>query len=220
MDRRRFVKATGLGVAGWAVGCTSDPVRDPKPSDAGSPAIDSGPVRIDAGEPLSDVGQGPRDAGQAGCSVTGADIEGPYYRPGVPIRSNLDLYSEVGDPLVLQGTVTDEECTPLSQAVVEIWHANPAGDYDTRSADKRYYGQVATNAAGVYSFSTLMPGRYLNGATYRPAHIHMKVFVAGVERLTTQIYFDGDPYSAADPFFEADRSVPVQAGIADFSITV
>ena len=213
MDRRRFVKATGLGMAGLAVGCASDAVQDPKPVDVGAPPADAGQARLD-------TGRAPSDTGLSGCTSTGADIEGPYYRPGVPVRSNLNLYAEEGDALVLQGTVTDRDCRPISQAVVEIWHANPAGEYDLRSADKRYYGQVATDAAGVYSFSTLMPGRYLNGDTYRPAHIHMKVFVGGAERLTTQLYFDGAPYNAGDPFFEADRSVPVQAGVADFAITV
>ena len=35
---------------------------------------------------------------------------------------------------------------------------------------------------------------------FRPSHIHAKVYVDGVERLTTQLYFVGDPFIAADPW--------------------
>ncbi len=213
MDRRRFVRTTGFGVAGLAAGCAGTTVQNNQPKDAGSPPAD-------AGQNLVDSGTGPVDTGRSGCSATSADIEGPYYRAGVPVRANLNLYGDTGDPLTLEGRVTDDACRPIANAVVEIWHANPSGAYDTNSQDKRYYGQVATDAAGAYAFQTLMPGRYLNGPTYRPAHIHMKVFVGTTERLTTQIYFDGDPFSASDPFFAAQRSVPVEDGTAIFPVTV
>jgi len=45
-----------------------------------------------------------------------------------------------------------------------------------------------------------VPGRYLNGAQYRPAHVHVKVSAPGFLPLTTQLYFPGDPYNAVDPF--------------------
>jgi catechol 1,2-dioxygenase len=47
----------------------------------------------------------------------------------------------------------------------------------------------------------VVPGRYLNGREYRPAHIHIKVAAPGFAPLTTQLYFPGDPYNARDPFF-------------------
>jgi len=52
-------------------------------------------------------------------------------------------------------------------------------------------------------------GRYLNGTEYRPAHIHLKVWVGGVERLTTQIYFEGDPYLESDLFVEDGLVIPL-----------
>ncbi|MEM6927391.1 MAG: dioxygenase, partial [Myxococcota bacterium] len=86
------------------------------------------------------------------------------------------------------------------------WHADPAGDYDG-SADGKYRGQTRTDADGAYRFETLVPGRYLNGAQFRPAHVHVKVWVDGVERLTTQLYFANDPYNDVDPWFDPDRIV-------------
>jgi protocatechuate 3,4-dioxygenase beta subunit len=206
MDRRTFVSTTSIGLAGLASGCVPAPV-------VGRP--DAGPgVTPDAGPGVTP------DAGPGICEPTNNDIEGPFYRADVPIRSDLNLYSDVGEALVLGGIVTDEACQAIPNAVVEIWQANPTGDYDNDSSEQRYRGQVATDAEGRYSFSTLMPGRYLNGGTYRPAHIHMKVWVANSERLTTQIYFDGDPFSAGDPWYEAERSVAVQDGAGTFDVAV
>jgi catechol 1,2-dioxygenase len=45
-----------------------------------------------------------------------------------------------------------------------------------------------------------VPGRYLNGRRYRPTHVHVKLRAAGHRELTTQLYFEGDPYNAGDDF--------------------
>jgi len=142
------------------------------------------------------------------CTTTTADSEGPFYLPGIPVRGELDLYGEAGQRLTLSGTVRDSACRPIARAVVEIWHADGAAVYDTTSPEKRYYGQVATGADGSYSFHTLIPAPYLNGSQYRPKHVHMKIWLPELtdsgpvlrQVLTTQIYFEGDPYIAQDPW--------------------
>ena len=197
MDRRKFVVSTGLGWVGATLGCVPK-----KPPEDSAVAPSSSP-----------------DAQV--CPPTDRDIEGPYYREGVPIRSDLNLYGDEGKRLLLAGTLTGSNCMPIANAVVEIWHANPSGAYDTATDEKRYYGQVATDDAGAWSFKTLMPGRYLNGGRYRPAHIHLKAWVDGVARLTTQIYFDGDPYNEGDSWFDEARSVEVgEDGSARFDVAV
>ena len=40
-------------------------------------------------------------------------------------------------------------------------------------------------------------------------HFHMKVWVGGVERLTTQLYFEGDPYIEGDSWASLDRALRV-----------
>ena len=69
----------------------------------------------------------------------------------------------------------------------------------------------ATDGDGNYSVHTKKPGWYLDGSAFRPSHIHAKVYVNGVERLTTQIYFEGDPYIAGDSmaFDAGDRIIPL-----------
>jgi protocatechuate 3,4-dioxygenase beta subunit len=121
----------------------------------------------------------------------------------------------------LTGFVLDLDCNPVPDAVVEIWHAEPtavpvdeltAADsvpYDNTSSEMRYRGQTATDATGQYSFHTKKPGWYLNGGTFRPMHIHVKVWVGGVERLTTQLYFEGDPYIEGDSWAGPDRELTV-----------
>lgn len=202
MDRRRFVAVSGLSLVGLAAGCV------PKP-----------PVETDS--PADSQPDSPADTQPQECPPTGPDIEGPYYREGVPVRSDLDLYGETGEPLVLSGVVRDAACVPVANAVVEIWHANPAGDYDTDTDEKRYYGQVATDAQGRFEFNTLVPGRYLNAGQYRPAHVHLKVWVERTERLTTQIYFAGDPYNEVDKWFDADRMVTLDdQGRGTFDVAI
>jgi protocatechuate 3,4-dioxygenase beta subunit len=207
MHRRTFVSTTTLGLAGLATGCTPPPQRPP-PQDGGPQGItDAGP-------------EGTPDTGNSTCPNTGADIEGPFYRANVPIRSDLNLYGDEGETLILSGIVTNARCQAIPNAIVEIWQANPTGDYDNNSAEQRYRGQVATDEQGHYAFNTLMPGRYLNGDTYRPAHLHLKVWVADTERLTTQLYFDGDPFNADDPWYDEERSMALMNGEGTFNISV
>ena len=45
---------------------------------------------------------------------------------------------------------------------------------------------------------------------YRPSHFHVKVWVDGIERLTTQLYFEGDPYFGVDSIWLPELIMPVQ----------
>jgi len=128
------------------------------------------------------------------CPVrTEPNIEGPFFRPNAPLRATLSR------GLILTGVVRDTRCRPMRDAVIEVWQANPAGDYDLNGDVFR--GRLRTDAAGAYRIETTTPGRYLNGGVYRPAHIHVKVHANGRPSLTTQLYFPGDPYADADPWF-------------------
>lgn len=171
-----------------------------------------------------------RPDGQAAdaCIPTTTDILGPYYRAGAPFRSNLVVPGDPGAILNYKGKITDEECRPLSNAIVDVWQANSDAEYDGTSADFNYRGRFETGANGEYTFHSIKPGWYLNGAQYRPAHIHFRVTKPGYTELITQLYFEGDPYIAADPWASdpsADlRIVPIvvtgNEGTAVFDITL
>ena len=74
----------------------------------------------------------------------------------------------------------------------------PRGEYDNDGY--RFRGALTTDAQGRWELRTIVPGRYLNGDRYRPAHVHVKLRAAGYRALTTQLYFAGDPYNDGDPF--------------------
>lgn len=152
-------------------------------------------------------------AQQRVCATTTVDIEGPYYRAGAPMRSDLVDPRMDGERLWIRGRVLGPDCaTPLAGALLDLWSADAHGHYDNDGARDLHgamflRGRVRTGTDGTFVIRTLLPGHYLNGAQYRPAHLHFKVGAPGRRGLTTQLYFPGDPYNAADPFFHPSRLV-------------
>ena len=141
-------------------------------------------------------------AADASCLPRTEDnIEGPFFLAGAPDRSNLMVAGEPGVPLAISGVVRDGGCRPIAGAVIEVWHADANGEYD--NAGYVHRGVLRCDPAGRYDLATIVPGHYLNGPTYRPAHVHMKVYGHGQPVLTTQLYFPGDPYNDNDPFIRS-----------------
>jgi len=125
---------------------------------------------------------------------TPQEIDGPYFRLGAPMRSNL---LEPGDKpeIVLSGRVLNTKGTPIPNAVVNIWSSDAVGNYDM--VGYKYTGYVFTDSEGRYEFTTIIPGCYFP----RDAkHIHVKV--QGVSSpVTTQLYIEGEPGNEDDPFY-------------------
>jgi protocatechuate 3,4-dioxygenase beta subunit len=164
-------------------------------------ACGSRAARRDASVTLSPTPYIADDDGQppVQCNgATAANIEGPFYKPGAPHRAVLADDRDRGERLVIAGTVLSTECEPIANAELDIWHADAAGRYDLDGYHFR--GALVTDAKGRYELHTIVPGRYLNGDRYRPAHVHVKLRAAGRRELTTQLYFAGDPYNDGDPF--------------------
>ena len=144
---------------------------------------------------------------QEGCLTT-PDIQGPFYIENPPNISILTPPKITSDFFFITGTVYAKNCkTPIPNAVVDIWHANK-GMYDETSNtflnsdyENNYYrGKVFTDSNGNYAFQTIMPGKYLNGLTYRPSHIHYKSSYLNQNEITTQLYFEGDSSIETDPW--------------------
>ncbi|MGH6893015.1 MAG: hypothetical protein ACREEP_12215 [Dongiaceae bacterium] len=152
------------------------------------------------------------------CRTTEADIIGPFYRFGAPFRTRLAEADEPGQRLSVYGTVYSSDCrTPLPRALIEVWQANSAGQYDTDKPGNfteatafHLRGMMLTDEQGQYEIETVLPGRYpippglpglenYAGQT-RPAHIHFRIMEIQHVPLTTQLYFEDDPYIATDPW--------------------
>jgi protocatechuate 3,4-dioxygenase beta subunit len=124
-----------------------------------------------------------------------------YAKDGLPI----------GERIIVHGYVLDENARPVKNALVEVWQANAGGRYrhkkDTYLApiDPNFggCGRTLTNADGYNFYRTIKPGAYpwRNSVNdWRPAHIHYSISGTGfVQRLVTQMYFEGDPLIATLP---------------------
>ncbi|MCT8996834.1 protocatechuate 3,4-dioxygenase subunit beta [Chelativorans intermedius] len=113
--------------------------------------------------------------------------------------------SAIGPRIIVYGKVLDENARPVPGVLVEFWQANAGGRYRHKKdgylapLDPNFggCGRTITDAEGNYFFRTIQPGAYPwpNGINdWRPAHIHFSLFGHGfVQRLITQMYFEGDP---------------------------
>ena len=149
---------------------------------------------------------------QPGCGApTPADIEGPFYKAGAPLRADLAEPGSKADKLVLAGVVRSADCKPLAGVTLDLWHADAGGAYD--NAGYRYRGIVTTDAQGRYRVQTNLPPPYMG----RPRHIHVKLQQPGGKILTTQLYFPGESRGAdRELIVKIERRDGMQAAVFDF----
>ena len=124
----------------------------------------------------------------ANLEPTPANTEGPYYLQGAPWKTDLRESGDKGTPLTVTGSLIDTSERTIPDGVVDVWHTDPEGNYDLEGY--RYRGRVRASKDGKYRFETFMPAAYGG----RPRHIHYKIFAQGFEELTTQLYFENDPF--------------------------
>lgn len=150
--------------------------------------------------------------GQSACGApTPADIEGPFYKAGAPLRASLVEPGSTAEKMVLTGTVRGAKCTPFASVSLDFWHADDKGEYD--NAGNRYRGIVTTDALGRYRLETNLPPPYMG----RPRHIHVKLQRPGGKVLTTQLYFPGESRGADKALVvKLERRDGVQAASYDF----
>lgn len=133
--------------------------------------------------------------------ITTSDLygQGPFYTPDAPQLNKNELaeQNENGDRLILSGYILDNNTQkPLPNTEIDVWHADNNGQYDNEGYKLR--GKAYSDENGFYTIKTIKPGLYLNGATYRPSHIHFKITPPNESTLITQLYFEDDPYIAED----------------------
>jgi catechol 1,2-dioxygenase len=176
-------------------------------------------ARLPAPTPHIDDHDDHHELAAATCGdATAANIEGPFYRAYAPRRAVLAGLDEPGERFVVSGVVRDQRCKPVRGAILDIWQADAKGGYDLKEFHLR--GTLKTDDEGRYELHTIVPGHYLNGDRYRPAHIHVKVWTRGREPLTTQLYFAGDPYNDGDPFIVPSLIMQHSGGRARFDFTL
>ena len=128
-------------------------------------------------------------SGVVKCVLTPEQTEGPYYIAGERVRRDI-TEGRPGTKLALRTTVVDAStCRAISNATVDIWHADAGGVYSGfgEGASSRTFmrGVQRTNAHGLAVFDTVYPGWYQG----RTVHIHVKVHAGGNVVHTGQLYF-------------------------------
>ena len=117
------------------------------------------------------------------CALTESATQGPYYFDADKVRADI-REDRPGTRLRLAFKVVDVDgCSPVENAVVEIWHC----DADlTPTDDTRYLrGAQVTGADGIVQFVTIWPGWY----RARTVHVHVMVHIANDRALTSQLMF-------------------------------
>lgn len=142
----------------------------------------------------------------AACHVTADNPAGPFYLADAPFRSRIYPDDMTGTPLRLSGVVTGVDCvTPLQDAVVDVWQANPNGEYDF-SEQYVMRGRLNSDSNGFYQLETLVPGLYGS----RPRHIHFMISHPQAQTLITQLYFEGDERNNTDSLVKPSLIIPLE----------
>jgi protocatechuate 3,4-dioxygenase beta subunit len=166
-----------------------------------------------SGFELDAIGQ---SAGGGALRPTPPQGEGPFYTfnstnnaPELSVANrDADLTRLMGNPdgaegdlLYLHGQLVNTQAQALSGALIEIWQTDHDGHYyhsgdSPERVDRNFqsYGAVQTSGQGAFKFLTVRPGKYPG----RAIHIHLKVQIGNLLRLTTQLYFGDDPTLAGD----------------------
>jgi protocatechuate 3,4-dioxygenase beta subunit len=224
LDRRGVLAAGGLiGLGAVLAACSGQPSRTATATTSkGAARAPAAPASTSAAPPPPS----PVDllAGAGTCALTHETIAGPTWFDAHAVRSDI-RDGRPGTPLDLAFRVEHTgACTPVGNAVVDLWQCDAAGIYsgfaraapgqggspggadeygDKESAattpDRFLRGTQVTGADGIVQFSTVYPGWYPT----RTAHLHLKVHLDGTTVFTGQLFFDDavtDTVYAADPY--------------------
>ncbi|SDR51618.1 hydroxyquinol 1,2-dioxygenase [Paraburkholderia fungorum] len=159
-------------------------------------------------------------------------ILGPFYIANAPEYrngSNICLDGK-GEPMVVEGRVTDINGKPIPDAKLEVWQTNDDGFYDVQQKgiqpESNLRGVFTSDAEGRYWFKSVKPRHYpipsdgpvgkLLGAMgrhpNRAAHLHFIVTAPGYEAVITHIFTPDCPYLPEDAVFGVKREL-----IAEFN---
>ncbi|MBD5603783.1 MAG: 6-chlorohydroxyquinol-1,2-dioxygenase [Candidatus Eremiobacteraeota bacterium] len=165
-------------------------------------------------------------ANRAASAGTASTVLGPFFTTDaeeIPFGGSISRPDD-GIPMAVTGTVRAPDGTPITNAAIEVWEVDGAGQYDVQYADRvepNGRGRVRTDAGGRFSFMANLPVSYsipgdgpvgamlasLGRHTMRPAHLHFSFTAPGFTPLTTALYVGDDPYIGGDAVFGVKPSL-------------
>ena len=131
-----------------------------------------------------------------------SELTGPIYGHNPIGETDNDLTRHYPDPpqgerIIVAGRILDEDGRGLPDAMVEIWQADPDGEYRPDFG----WGRCGSDGEGRFSFVTVKPGRVDGQAP----HLTVLVFARGLLKpVLTRMYFpDEAAANEADPVLSA-----------------
>jgi protocatechuate 3,4-dioxygenase beta subunit len=160
------------------------------------------------------------DMVNAATSGTPSSVLGPFHIEGAPeLPNGGDLWrGQVGEPLVVSGTVRDDKGAPAAGTVLALWQNGGNGLYAQQDKDHsptNYHARLTVAPDGSFAFSTVRPVAYtvpddgpagdmlraLGRDAWRPAHLHMIIHAPGHKPLITEFFPDDDKHLERDAVF-------------------
>jgi protocatechuate 3,4-dioxygenase alpha subunit len=145
------------------------------------------------------------------CTLPSQTV-GPFYHFGLTTNQALACLTSAqakGERIRLRFRLLDGDGSPVPDGMIELWQADASGKYDhpadpqEKAPDPNFcgFGRLSADAEGKCVFQTVRPGRVPDGrGGCQASHINVTVFARGLlVRLTTRVYFEGDPALAEDP---------------------
>jgi protocatechuate 3,4-dioxygenase beta subunit len=228
LDRRSLLAAGGLlSLSAVLAACSGGSTGGGTPARSSSTAAPASPAPpSSAAAPTTAAPQATDLLGSAGtCVLTPTTIAGPTWFDADAVRTDI-RGDRPGVPLDLAFRVErTPACTPLANAVVDLWQCDALGIYSgfakaapgqggqaggkdrygdaesvATTAERWLRGTQVTGADGVVTFRSIYPGWYPT----RTAHLHLKVHLDSSTVLTTQLFFDDavsdSVYAGNDPY--------------------
>ncbi|KAJ6487652.1 intradiol ring-cleavage dioxygenase [Mycena sanguinolenta] len=152
--------------------------------------------------------------------ATESTVLGPFFTTNALEFENGESIASEGkrDYLWVEGKVLDTKGNPIPNCLIHTWYSQ-RGAPDCR-------GRLYTKEDGSFFFRAIVQvpvpypvpddgpsgqlfkalGRHL----FRPAHLHMMLEAPGFQKLTTALYFKGDPFLASDAVFGVKSSLIVE----------
>jgi protocatechuate 3,4-dioxygenase alpha subunit len=142
--------------------------------------------------------------------LTPSQTVGPFFHIGLPVLKQQDgSQVRAGGEWEIRGRMVDGDGKTVSDALVEIWHADSVGRYPDAPQSERAtvvsafanFARVPTDESGAFNFSVAKPG-HVPGPQDRlqAPHLVVTIFARGLlKQLMTRMYFPDEPSNDEDP---------------------
>lgn len=158
--------------------------------------------------------------------ATEGSVLGPFHTRGSPWVNNGSnlIRDNAGEPVLIQGRVTDIDGQPLANATIDFWQNADNGMYwqiDDSQPQDNLRCQLKVQADARFELATVRPRPYLvptdgpvgellrvsHRDAWRPAHFHIIVEAPGYRSLITEVFDEADPWVDKDAVFGVRASL-------------